>query len=91
MMESIKDVIHKVYRNVLEETRMENDQGEGNVKVDRASGLNSLEFVNLIVGIEEELKLNLDPVLIDLRKTKRLSEVITIIENLSAEKNINSD
>ena len=79
-MKDIKDTILQVYDNVIKEKEVTQNNAISQKGVGRESGLDSLSFVSLIVGIEEKLDINLDSVLIELRNTKTLSAVIDIVD-----------
>lgn len=88
-MKTIKESIIKIYNEVLVQMNIDTDTDESKESMARDSGLDSLGFVNLIIGIEEEFEINLDSVLIKLRQTKRLHEVIDIVSQVINNKDVN--
>jgi acyl carrier protein len=76
---NIADTVLDCYKEVLED-------GPSNIEpsldaVNGAeSGLDSLGLVNLMILIEERLDITLESVLIDIRKSHKLSDIVKLVE-----------
>lgn len=79
MNQNVVDVIIKNFRQVTEETGIDVLINEETV-LNRDAGIDSLGIVNLILGIEEDLEIELDDYLADIRNAHTVRELAEIIE-----------
>ncbi|KGE19745.1 hypothetical protein [Paenibacillus wynnii] len=86
MKTRIEKVVLNCYKRILQE--LESDALPClDAKIgSRGSGLDSLGVVSLIVEIEEELEMNLDSILVSLRQSEKLVDIIPLLEALVEEK-----
>lgn len=71
--------------NMILKERGLNLQSSQEMTLNRECGMDSLGIVTFILNIEEELAIELDEVLGDIRRSKSISEVIEVIENAIGE------
>lgn len=79
-MENVREIILKCYSRLMKEKNIEITPTTETM-LSRDSGIDSLGIVTLILDIEEELGVELDSYLADIRKCKTLFEMMRIIEN----------
>lgn len=76
------NLILEAYKELMEENGMINMEVNLDVKIGRESGLDSLGIVNFIVILEEKLDMNLDKVLVDIRKCTSLREIAKVLQEV---------
>lgn len=79
MNDKVNDAIIKNFEQILDESGIEAVITE-ETELNRDMGIDSLGIVNLILGIEEELEIELDEYLLDVRNAKTIKELINIVE-----------
>lgn len=78
-MKSVKDIVLEQHTRVMRQNGINEDSRE-DMEVGPSCGLDSLGIVDFIIGIEEELNIELDESLSEIRKSKTIKEIIDIIE-----------
>ncbi|WP_127530186.1 acyl carrier protein [Paenibacillus kobensis] len=78
-MTNIEQAIMDCYKKVLEESGL-NIEPSMDVTIGRDSGLDSLGLVNLMIEIEEMFDITLASVLVEIRQSHKLSELVPLIE-----------
>ncbi|MBY9080750.1 hypothetical protein KIH86_13575 [Paenibacillus sp. HN-1] len=79
-----EDFVLDCYRKVLEEVPGEFEAAL-DARVGKAPGLDSLGLVNLMIEIEEGLHISLETVLIDIRKSQTLADIVPLVEKVCKE------
>ena len=79
MNNKVIDVVIKNFRQILDEFGVTTAITE-ETQLNRDMGIDSLGIVNLIVGIEEDLKIELDDYLAEIRNAHSVKELSVIIE-----------
>lgn len=77
-MDNIKEIIIKSYDKMLKESGFNVTPSLDN-PINSESGLDSLGFVNFILNLEDSLNISLDPILIDIRNSKDLNEIVQLV------------
>jgi acyl carrier protein len=84
-MINIEEVVLESYKRVVPESILENMIPSLDMSIGRNSGLDSLGIVNFLVEIEEALNISLDSVLTDIRHSRKMSEIVSLIEKAYTE------
>lgn len=79
MNNKVIDVVIKNFRQILDEFGVAVAITE-ETELNRDMGIDSLGIVNLIVGIEEDLEIELDDYLAEIRNAHSVKELSVIIE-----------
>lgn len=79
MNNKVIDVVIKNFRQILDKFGVATAITE-ETELNRDMGIDSLGIVNLIVGIEEDLKIELDDYLAEIRNAHSVKELSVIIE-----------
>ncbi|MDP4147671.1 MAG: phosphopantetheine-binding protein [Bacillota bacterium] len=80
-MKDIASIVLNAYKKVAEEKGILNDkEPDLEISLSRENGLDSLGLVSMIVYIEEELDLELDDVLMDIRESSKIKDMVKLIE-----------
>lgn len=78
-MKDVEDTVIKCHQKILDDAGIK-EMSNLNMKMSRENGIDSLGMVLLILGIEEELGINLDQYLAEIRRACYLQELINIIK-----------
>lgn len=79
-MQKVEEIVLKCYKQVVEARGFEVEISLDN-KVSDEYGIDSLNFVELILNIEEELDVELDSILAKVRKSKTVRDIVFIIND----------
>lgn len=79
MKKKVIDAIIENFQQILNESGIDADITE-ETELSRDMGIDSLGIVNLILGIEEDLEIDLDDYLAEIRKAHTVKELSVIIE-----------
>lgn len=79
-MKTIREVVLEQHTKVMKKNGINKESCE-DMSFGRTNSIDSLGIVELIVGIEEELGVELDGCLAFIRRCKSVGELIEIIEN----------
>lgn len=85
-MKEIEEVVLKCYKKVLEDNGF-NIEIDLDNKISEKYGLDSLNFVELVLSIEEELGIVMDSILAKIRKCKNIREMIETIADYKNNQN----
>ena len=80
------DAIIENLHQILNESGIDADITE-ETELSRDMGVDSLGIVNLILGIEEDLEIDLDDYLVEIRNAKSVSDLIEIVNKAYSEQN----
>lgn len=80
-MKNVEQTVLKCHTNMM---KANNIDKESNISMEmtQENGIDSLGIVTLILEIEEELDMELDAYLADIRKCKTIGELINVIRNV---------
>ncbi|WP_135548516.1 phosphopantetheine-binding protein [Paenibacillus cymbidii] len=78
-MGNVEQIVLNSYRKVLEDSGRDTNVSL-DVVIGRNTGLDSLGLVNLMVEIEEALDITLESVLIEIRQSIMLFELVPLVE-----------
>lgn len=79
MNNHIFEVVVKNFQQIVDESNIEIVVNE-ETELNRNFGIDSLGIVTLILGIEEDLGVNLDDYLADIRNARNVEDLVEIIE-----------
>lgn len=77
-MDKIEQVVISCYQEILDEAKIEKTASL-DMKASRENGIDSLGSVNLILKIEEELDIDLDDYLKEIRNAESIGAIVSII------------
>lgn len=80
-MKNIDEIILPCHTILLKEKGIDKVSNIG-MDISRENGIDSLGIVTLILDIEDELGIELDTYLPDIRKSKTINELIEVIKNV---------
>lgn len=80
-MKNIKEIVLKCHNELMEERGLKKDS-DISLTMTRENGIDSLGIVTLILELEEELDIELDSYIAEIRNSKTLSELIDIIRKV---------
>lgn len=78
-MNKVEEIVLKCHNDLLAERGI-NIVSDFNTEMNRENGIDSLGLVSLILQIEDELGMDLDECLADIRNSKTVGEVIQAIQ-----------
>lgn len=78
-MSRVEEVVLKVHTNLMK-SRDINRESSRDLEVRRRNGIDSLGIVSIILEIEEELGIELDECLADIRKCRTIGDIIDVIQ-----------
>ncbi|WP_419871391.1 phosphopantetheine-binding protein [Candidatus Pristimantibacillus sp. PTI5] len=78
-MVNVEQIVLESYAKVLEEANL-NFKPSLDVVIGRDSGLDSLGLVNLMIEIEEALDITLESVLVEIRQSHKLNELVALVQ-----------
>ena len=79
-MKTVRNIVLEQHTKIMKKNGVDEESRE-NMRFGRDYGIDSLGIVELIVGIEEELGVELDECLADIRRCKTVGELIAIIDD----------
>lgn len=79
-MTRVEEVVYRVHTEIMKEQGI-NKESSADLAFARDNGIDSLGIVNMILDIEDELEVELDSCLQEIRKCRTVGDVIKTIEN----------
>lgn len=80
-MKNVEQAVLKCHTNVMKTNNIDK-VSDISMEMTQENGIDSLGIVTLIVEIEDELDMELDAYLADIRKCKTIGELINVIRNV---------
>ena len=80
-MKNVEQAVLKCHTNVMKANNIDKES-DISMEMTQENGIDSLGIVTLIVEMEDELDMELDAYLADIRKCKTIGELINVIRNV---------
>lgn len=79
-MFDVSKVVFEVHNDIMKDKGILDKQSDYDVEIRPRNGIDSLGIVTMILDIEEKLEIELDDYLMNIRKSKTIAELISVIQ-----------